>query len=65
MPPTNEFEDAARRLGLNLSVVSLPQPFLRELYEVPLALVRPDQIVAWRGRTAGDALAILSRATGR
>lgn len=64
LPVTRGFEDAAHKLGLDLGVVSLPKSSLRELYEAPLALIRPDQMVAWRGHTTGDALAILSRATG-
>lgn len=32
-----------------LKVVELDEPALRELYEQPLALIRPDQHVAWRG----------------
>ena len=50
---------------MDLRVVRLPQAALRELYEAPLVLIRPDQIVAWRGATAQDALEVLSRVTGR
>ena len=32
-----------------LKVVELDEPALRELYEQPLVLIRPDQHVAWRG----------------
>jgi hypothetical protein len=38
---------------------------LRDLYEAPFALVRPDQVVAWRGDDASQALDVLRRATGR
>jgi 2-polyprenyl-6-methoxyphenol hydroxylase-like FAD-dependent oxidoreductase len=48
--PGDELRDAARRLGLELKVVDLPDARLRELYAADLALIRPDQIVAWRGR---------------
>ena len=27
----------------------MPSKEARELYEAPLALIRPDQIIAWRG----------------
>jgi len=38
---------------------------LRDLYEAPLALIGPDQMVAWRGMTAADAEGVLRQATGR
>ncbi len=61
-PDTRPFEAAARALKLTLDVVALPQRALRELYEAPLALIRPDQIVAWRGHSARDAQAVLAQA---
>jgi len=64
-PPTAPFEAAARQLGMDLGVVRLPQPALRALYEAPLALIRPDQIVAWRGASADEAMDVLSRVTAR
>ncbi|HXK21316.1 MAG TPA: FAD-dependent monooxygenase, partial [Myxococcota bacterium] len=39
----------ARALGVPLARVRAPGVPLAELYEAPLALVRPDQHVAWRG----------------
>jgi hypothetical protein len=36
----------------------------RDLYQADLALIRPDQIVAWRGNSAADATHVLRRATG-
>ncbi|BEP38615.1 FAD-dependent oxidoreductase (plasmid) [Variovorax sp. V59] len=64
-PSTEAFEAAARALAIDLRVVRLPQRLLRELYEAPLALIRPDQIVAWRGMAADDAVSVLSRVTAR
>lgn len=64
-PSTAEFEAAARTLSTDLRVVRLPQATLRDLYEAPLALIRPDQIVAWRGSSATDAATVLARVTGR
>ncbi|MBX3636964.1 MAG: FAD-dependent oxidoreductase [Rubrivivax sp.] len=64
-PPTAGFEAAAQAMGVELGVVRLPQASLRELYEAPLALIRPDQIVAWRGGSAADAAAVLAQVTGR
>lgn len=63
-PPTMGFQRAAQVLGLDLSVLHLPQPELRALYEAPLALIRPDQIVAWRGSAAATAQAVLQQASG-
>jgi len=64
-PSTSAFETAARALCVDLRVLRLPQASLRDLYEAPLALIRPDQIVAWRGAAANDATAVLMRVTGR
>ena len=40
---------AARRVGLPLTILDLRSSGLEELYQAPLALIRPDQHVAWRG----------------
>lgn len=64
-PSTEAFEAAARALAIDLRVVQLPQSSLLELYEAPLALIRPDQIVAWRGATADSAASVLARVTAR
>lgn len=64
-PQAAGFEAAARELGLDLRVVRLQNAHVRELYEAPLALIRPDQIVAWRGETDRDARHILAKVTGR
>lgn len=42
-------QDRAGRYGLPLTVVSNDDPALRDLYQAPYALIRPDQHVAWRG----------------
>jgi 2-polyprenyl-6-methoxyphenol hydroxylase-like FAD-dependent oxidoreductase len=64
-PATTGFEQAARQTGLDLKVVRRDMPELLALYEAPLALIRPDQIVAWRGHTAERALQVLSRCLGK
>ena len=46
---TSSIEAAARKRGVPLMVIDLPQADVRELYGRDLALVRPDQYVAWRG----------------
>jgi 2-polyprenyl-6-methoxyphenol hydroxylase-like FAD-dependent oxidoreductase len=63
-PATRPFEQAAQSLALDLQVVHHAQPALRALYEAALVLIRPDQIVAWRGHQAGDAARVLRTATG-
>ena len=42
-------QNAAADLNIPLSTVSLPVEEARALYGADLALIRPDQIVAWRG----------------
>lgn len=61
---TQAFIDAAAALGLDLKVVAQASAALRDLYEAPLALIRPDQIVAWRGSKADGAMQVLMQATG-
>jgi len=46
---TAPFAIAARKVGLPLEIVSLDVPEVRDAYERPLVLVRPDGHVAWRG----------------
>lgn len=62
---TAPFAQAAQALGLDLRVVRHAAPELRALYEAPLALIRPDQIVAWRGHSADEAASVLARASGQ
>ena len=61
VPDASGFERAAQQLGLDLKVVRQAAPQLRDLYEVPLVLIRPDQIVAWRGLDAIRASEVLAR----
>ena len=63
-PDTAPFEALAHMRDLDLRVVRLAQPMLRDLYEAPLVLIRPDQIVAWRGSSAEEAQAVFDQATG-
>jgi len=62
---TGPFEAAARAQGLPLTVVDIAAEEARDLYAADLALIRPDQIVAWRGNTPADAVRVLGRASGR
>ena len=59
------FERTARRLGLELTVFDLRTDEARELYGAELALIRPDQVVAWRGDDDSAAERVLARLTGR
>ena len=44
------FRAEAERRGVNLTCLDLrDEPVAADLYEAPFALIRPDQIVAWRG----------------
>ncbi|MGJ4951368.1 FAD-dependent oxidoreductase [Bradyrhizobium sp. HKCCYLS20291] len=57
----HQLRDAIQRSRADVKIVTAPRE-LRDLYEADLALIRPDQIVAWRGSTGqagmlGDALA--------
>ena len=63
-PDVDPFIRSARALGLDLAIVRLPASALLELYGAPLALIRPDQIVAWRGHHAETAEQVLSQAIG-
>jgi 2-polyprenyl-6-methoxyphenol hydroxylase-like FAD-dependent oxidoreductase len=58
------FKIAAAAMGIPLSVVHVALEEARDIYAADLVLIRPDQIVAWRGNSAAAADAILRRATG-
>jgi 2-polyprenyl-6-methoxyphenol hydroxylase-like FAD-dependent oxidoreductase len=60
-PATRAFERAAQQLRLDLQVVRHESVELAALYEAPLVLIRPDQIVAWRGH--GAEAGVLARVT--
>ncbi len=61
---TAAFETTAQGMGLDLKVVRHTGDDLLALYEAPLVLIRPDQIVAWRGHDAQEAPAILAQVMG-
>ncbi|MFB9952985.1 FAD-dependent oxidoreductase [Rhizobium puerariae] len=50
---------------IDLTVVDLQVDALSELYEMPLVLIRPDQIVAWRGTDIHDAATIVKTVLGK
>jgi 2-polyprenyl-6-methoxyphenol hydroxylase-like FAD-dependent oxidoreductase len=63
-PDAAPFRSAAAAMKMPLAVVSLASDEARELYGADLALIRPDQIVSWRGNDASAATAVLRRASG-
>jgi 2-polyprenyl-6-methoxyphenol hydroxylase-like FAD-dependent oxidoreductase len=65
-PPEGErVLTAARDLRIDLQVVDLPSRQAHDLYEAPIALIRPDQVVAWRGSADADAATALASALGQ
>jgi 2-polyprenyl-6-methoxyphenol hydroxylase-like FAD-dependent oxidoreductase len=56
--------DACRRRGMELDVADVPSTEVRDLYEAPLALIRPDQVVAWRGFDDAEGEAVAAVALG-
>lgn len=64
-PDATPFIAAAASAKLPLTVLDLSSEQIRDVYEADFALVRPDQIVAWRGnRAPGDPGALLARVSG-
>lgn len=56
---------AAEARRIPFTVLRVPLPEGRDLYAADLALIRPDQHVAWRGdRLPADCAEVLARATG-
>ena len=55
---------AAAKRGVPLKLLSVDSKAARELYGASLALVRPDQHVAWRGDRLNDPDALLASVTG-
>lgn len=64
-PEAGRFGAAAREAGMQLDIVDIPLAAMRNLYEAPLVLIRPDQIVAWRGDGDIDAGAVVDTVLGR
>jgi len=53
-----DIADEAKAAGVPTKLLDLRHTDLAQLYEAPLALIRPDQYVAWRG-TGADASALV------
>jgi 2-polyprenyl-6-methoxyphenol hydroxylase-like FAD-dependent oxidoreductase len=64
-PGPTALVQAAEARGLALDVVDVSDEGLRALYEADMALIRPDQIVCWRGdQLPSDAPALLDQVLG-
>lgn len=58
-------QEQARRLGIPFEVFETSNKAVADLYETPLALVRPDQHVAWRGKMVpNELMAVVSGRSG-
>jgi 2-polyprenyl-6-methoxyphenol hydroxylase-like FAD-dependent oxidoreductase len=65
-PDGEAWRRSASEFGLDLAIVDLDSEEARDLYAVDLALIRPDQVVAWRGDGRNvDPSAVLAKVTGR
>jgi hypothetical protein len=58
------FKTAALSLAIDLKRVHHSAPELLALYQAPWVLIRPDQVVAWRGQDDRQALQVLQQALG-
>ena len=56
---------AAAELGIPLRILVQPIDTLNELYGCDLALIRPDQYVAWSGNSISDACGALAVVAGK
>ena len=63
LPDTDDWSESANQFDVPLRVVDVEEKNIRELYEAPLVLIRPDNHVAWRGEN-GNAGSILRTAIG-
>jgi hypothetical protein len=59
----DEIAGVMKATGVPLKLLDLRSTDLAQLYEAPLALIRPDQYVAWRG-TATDARTLVDTIRG-
>ncbi len=61
----HRLHDAAKRRGMPLPLVHVPDGGAAALYDAAMVLIRPDQHVAWRGdRVMGDPDALLAGVAG-
>lgn len=64
-PETDALAAAAAARGVPLKVLEITDLSVRDIYETDLALIRPDQYVAWRGNAMPeDPAALIDQVTG-
>jgi hypothetical protein len=56
--------EAAKKRGMPMSVLDVPDRDARDLYGCDLCLIRPDQHVAWRGDAVQEVQKIIERVVG-
>ena len=59
------FTHAAAQRGIPVTALQLDADELRHTYGADCALIRPDQVVAWRGNAVADAGSVLDQVTAR
>jgi hypothetical protein len=64
-PDASMMMAAAERQGIPLKVLDVPETDARDLYERDLAIIRPDQHVAWRGNNSADPDRIFAQVVGK
>jgi len=63
-PDASAFLDAAKARNIPMTILDVPDDDAREFYGCDLALIRPDQHIAWRGNATGKADDVMARVTG-
>ena len=63
-PSATGIKQAFADTGLELKVLDIPRDTARDLYETDLALIRPDQVVAFRGQRIRDPRALTDKVSG-
>ena len=63
-PQGEAFAAGAACLGMDLEIVTVDRPDVAALYEETLVLIRPDQVVAWRGSDESKADAVVETVLG-
>jgi hypothetical protein len=63
-PDASGFQNAAATRNIPLKIVDVPDAEARDFYGCDLALVRPDQHVAWRGNDAEKADNVMAQVSG-
>jgi 2-polyprenyl-6-methoxyphenol hydroxylase-like FAD-dependent oxidoreductase len=64
-PDTSAFTSAMNQCNVDLKIVRNTDPEIFTLYEASLVLIRPDQIVAWRGSAGGQAPFVVDKVLGQ